>query len=243
MDADATLVLDLHNIVNQRVASGLLTRRSHSESCRGGSRIGATRATDVRHRVDGLQMRHGRTTRRSPSARANATGAHVRIVAMTHAMNADRDRCLAAGMDGYLSKPIRGCCLPWSRSDAGHAPARDRTAAEPPLMRAHCCGGSGDTMLMTDVIRVFLNDLPVRLSAIHDAVTGRNAAALFAAAHALKGAAGNLSATGLFEAAQVLERIGAESRMDAAEAAWRRLAVEGTNVMDALRSRPMAAEN
>ncbi len=88
---------------------------------------------------------------------------------------------------------------------------------------------------MTDVIRLFLEDLPVRLAAIKDAVTGRNADALRAAAHALKGAAGNLSAGGLFEAARVLERIGAESRMDAAEAAWRQLSVEASNVIDVLR--------
>ena len=75
---------------------------------------------------------------------------------------------------------------------------------------------------------MFLEDLPVRLAAIKDAVTGRNADALRAAAHALKGAAGNLSAGGLFEAARVLERIGAESRMDAAEAAWRQLSVEAS---------------
>ena len=88
---------------------------------------------------------------------------------------------------------------------------------------------------MTDVIRLFLEDLPVRLAAIKDAVTSRNADALRAAAHALKGAAGNLSAGGLFEAARVLERIGAESHMDAAEAAWRQLSVEASNVIDVLR--------
>ena len=59
---------------------------------------------------------------------------------------------------------------------------------------------------MTEVIRVFLEDLPVRLAAIKDAVTSRNAVALRAAAHALKGAAANLSAGGLVEAASVLER-------------------------------------
>ena len=57
------------------------------------------------------------------------------------------------------------------------------------------------------------------------------------AAHTLKGAAGNLSAGGLFEAAHALERIGAESRMDAAEAVCRQLSVEAGNVIDVL-SRP-----
>ena len=101
---------------------------------------------------------------------------------------------------------------------------------------------SGDHELMTDVIRLFLEDLPVRLAAIKDAVTGRNADALRAAAHALKGAAGNLSAGGLFEAARVLERIGAESRMDAAEAAWRQLSVEASNVIDVLRRHSASAK-
>ena len=88
---------------------------------------------------------------------------------------------------------------------------------------------------MTDVICVFLEDLPMRLAAIKSAVTGRNAEGLRTAAHALKGAAGNLSAGGLFEAARVLERIGAESRMDAAEGAWRQLSVEASNVIDVMR--------
>ena len=73
-------------------------------------------------------------------------------------------------------------------------------------------------------------------------MSNRNADALRAAAHALKGSAGNLSAGGLFEAARVLERIGAESRMDAAEAAWRQLSVEATNVIDVLRHHAPSAE-
>jgi HPt (histidine-containing phosphotransfer) domain-containing protein len=61
-----------------------------------------------------------------------------------------------------------------------------------------------------------------------------NAKRIEETSHVLKGAAGNLSATRLFDAAQTLERIGAKGRLGAAEAAWRRLAIEATQVMGAL---------
>jgi two-component system sensor histidine kinase/response regulator len=169
--------------------------------------------------------------------RERATGQHVRIVAMTaHAMNSDRERCLAAGMDGYLSKPIDPPMLfavveRDGSSGGSQAAGAGRVTFDQDALRHRL---SGDLELMTDVIRVFLEDLPVRLAAIKDAVDGGNAEALHAAAHALKGAAGNLSAGGLFEASRVLERMGAESHMDAAEAAWRQLSVEASSVIDAL---------
>ncbi len=75
----------------------------------------------------------------------------------------------------------------------------------------------------------------MRLKAIKAAVDARQAEAIRIEAHGLKGAAGNLSATSLFDAAEVLERVGAESRLDAAEAAWRRLSIAATEVLTTLR--------
>jgi HPt (histidine-containing phosphotransfer) domain-containing protein len=89
---------------------------------------------------------------------------------------------------------------------------------------------------MGDVIRLFLDECPRQLAAIRQAVAERNPERVRTTAHALRGAAGNLAADGLFEAAGVLERVGAESRMDAVEAAWRRLSVEAAQVIEALRT-------
>lgn len=101
---------------------------------------------------------------------------------------------------------------------------------------------SGDEALMAVVIRMFLDDLPVRLAAAGDAVAGRDAAAIRAAAHALKGSAANLAADGLCEAARALERVVAESRMDAADAAWQRLSIEASTVAAVLERHSVSAE-
>jgi CheY-like chemotaxis protein len=234
------ILLAEDNLVNQRVAVGILTRRGHH----------VTVANNGREAVDAVQRERfdlilmdvqmpemgGFEATAAIRARERETGGHVRIVAMTaHAMNGDRERCVAAGMDGYVSKPLDPRMLfavvedePPAVPAAASTPSTfDRTAALERL--------DGDEALLSDVIGIFLEDCPARLKAIKAAVDAREPEAIRVEAHGLKGAASNLSATSLFDAAEVLERVGAESRLDAAEAAWRRLSIAATEVLTTLR--------
>ena len=253
----ARVLLVEDNLVNQQVASGLLTRRGHEVivAHNGAEAVARLERETFDVVLMDLQMpvMGGIDATLAIRAREVHAGGHARIVAMTaHAMNSDRQRCLDAGMDGYLSKPIDPQMLfavveREADGDAAAAHAVEAAGAgssavpatfdEDTLLRRL----SGNAQLMTDVIRVFLEDCPIRVAAINAAVTSRNAEELRIAAHALKGAAGNLSALGLFAAADVLERIGAESRMNAAEGAYRRLSVEANHVMDVLQDRAAPA--
>jgi two-component system sensor histidine kinase/response regulator len=74
----------------------------------------------------------------------------------------------------------------------------------------------GDAALRDEIIQMFLEDCPVRVEEIRNAVTAGDTAALMASAHALKGAAAYLSAEALRTCAADLERAGRERRLDAA---------------------------
>lgn len=100
------------NPVNQRVITALLERRGHSVHV--ASNGAAALAIQEREHFDivfmdvQMPVLDGLETCRRIRARERKTGEHVPIVAMTaHAMSGDRERCLEAGMDEYLSKPVQ----------------------------------------------------------------------------------------------------------------------------------------
>jgi len=207
------------NVVNQRVALGLLKRRGHDVVIVGNGReaVEAVQGGTFDLVLMDVQMPEmgGLEATAAIRERERQSGGHVRIVAMTaHAMNGDRERCVAAGMDGYLSKPL----------DPRMLFAIVEDPSEPPA-----------SAVSSSAVDLFLDECPNRLKALKLAVDARHAEGIRAEAQKLKGAAGTLSATGLFDAAEVLERIGTESRLDAAEAAWRRLSAEASQVLAALR--------
>jgi CheY-like chemotaxis protein len=99
------------NRVNQTIVTRLLERCGHAVEVAGDGQAGL--AALERGRFDlvlmDVQMPHmdGFEATAAIRARESARGDHTIIVAMTaHAMKGDRERCLAAGMDGYIAKPV-----------------------------------------------------------------------------------------------------------------------------------------
>ena len=230
------------NVVNQRVAVGLLTKRGHLvrvvETGQQALDALAQERFDVVLMDIQMPVMGGLEATTIIRTREAGTGRHLRIIAMTaHAMAGDKDRCLAAGMDGYLSKPVDSQALFEAvEAEAGQSDGAEAIAAHDIFDRAGLLGRlAGDEEVVQDVERLFLEDAPVRLQAIETAVKARDAAAVRFEAHGLKGAAGSLMAPRLFEAAKALETLAAEARLEGVDAAMQTLSIEAARVLEALR--------
>jgi PAS domain S-box-containing protein len=228
------------NAVNRKLVTTLLRKRRHLvkavENGRAALDAVSTGGWDVV--LMDLQMPEmgGLEATRSIRAAERTTGRHVPIVALTaHAMPGDRDRCLDAGMDDYLAKPIdvplliavverlgrqaRGAAantVPGPGAAApGDGPLLDEAAA---LTYA-----GGDRRLLRQVVGLFRSDATVRVRAMGRAIRARDAEALRVAAHTLKGAAGAVGAGSSRALASSLEQMGRAGELQGAAPALEEL--------------------
>jgi two-component system sensor histidine kinase/response regulator len=213
------------NPVNQQLALHLLERRGHLAVVAENGRE-ALSAMD-KHKFDlvlmDVQMPEmgGLEATRAIRENEKATGQHVPIIAMTaHAMQGDRERCLEAGMDGYLSKPldpkifeqtVESMASPQSAREPETPAPINKDAVDASALLARF---SGDRKLVRTLIKAFHGDCPRMISRIRKASTARNTSALADAAHAFKGAVGNFGASPVFETAREIEKLARQGKLD-----------------------------
>ena len=232
------ILLAEDNRVNQVVARRLLEKRGHLVRVVGTGREALLALQETAFRgfdlvLMDVQMPEmdGFTATKAIREEEKANGGHLPIIAMTaHAMKGDQERCLAAGMDAYLSKPIRAQELftaienlagsAASRGKNAPAPAPPEQAREVLDLSKILSSFEGDEDVCREIVGMFLADCPRQMTEIQNAVTSSDAPALERAAHSLKGSVSNFAAPEAYYAAQKLESIGRERNLSQAQDAY-----------------------
>lgn len=226
------ILLAEDSLVNQRLAVGLLERHGHRITIANNGQQALDMAAgdgfdvilmDVQMpELDGLEAT------RLIREHEKQTGRHVPIIAMTaHALKGDRERCLGAGMDEYVAKPVRERQLLTAlRAVLGEEvpplpeePPEIIAAADDNVINwdeaLKIC--AGDRSLLRDIAEAFLEEHPRRIDEIRRAIDTADWELLHRAAHTIKGSMRYFSAHAVFDRAFGLEQLAASQSLEGAE--------------------------
>jgi len=211
------------NAVNQRLTTRLLEQQGQSYKVAGtGNEVLSALQEDrfdmVLMDVQMPEMDGFEATKRIRKSEREQ-GGHLPIVAMTaYAMEGDRERCLEAGMDAYLSKPVEP-------DQIANVIAQLFGKPEKEIPAALSCPGvfnktellkrvGGDIELLEEIYELFVEDCPRMLQEIRRAIEAEDGAGMSRSAHRLKGAVGNFSAKQAVGLAAKLEEMGRSDTLD-----------------------------
>jgi signal transduction histidine kinase/DNA-binding response OmpR family regulator len=232
------LLLAEDNSVNRQLAAHLLFKRGHTVVAvqNGQESLAALKKEPFDAILMDVQMPEmdGLTATRLIRENERMTGRHIPIIAMTaHAMRGDREKCLAAGMDSYVPKPINPeefYAVIESLVPGSGVPAEAKSELESPAavvdMNALLIRVEGDKDLLAQMAELFLEECPQSLCTIREAVLRRDAKELERSAHTLKSAVGNFAAQKAVEAALELETMARDGDLNEAEKAYQALEQE-----------------
>jgi two-component system sensor histidine kinase/response regulator len=222
------------NPVNRKLVTTILRKRGHKATgVENGRRavdaLGAAKLAFDAVLMD-LQMPEmgGLEATAAIRAREETTGARVPIIALTaHAMKGDRERCRAAGMDGYLAKPIDVNELIAAVERTGRRQSSDErhesSGGEKARIfdeQAALSYTGGDRELLQDVIATFRTSCSTYQRRIERALEGNDAEAVRQAAHALKGAVATVGSPAGRDAAAAVEQLARDGNIDGARTAY-----------------------
>jgi signal transduction histidine kinase/CheY-like chemotaxis protein/HPt (histidine-containing phosphotransfer) domain-containing protein len=213
----ARLLLVEDNLINQKVVLAILRKKGYliDVACDGREALNKLNAVsydlvlmDVQMPIlDGLE-----TTR---LIRREARWDYLPVIAMTaHAMNGDRERCLQAGMNGYISKPVQPAHLiatiERQLASGGRGPVAATPSTSSPLERMLTDRlMQGDAVMMNDMLRLFLQIAPERLDLIEAAASRGDLDLLHREVKKISVAADQLSSRNLRDCTRRIEQAAA----------------------------------
>jgi two-component system sensor histidine kinase/response regulator len=248
------ILLAEDNAINQRLAITILEKRGHAVAvaCNGKETLAVSEKEtfdlilmDVQMpEMDGFEATkaiRGREAlaRQTPNSQASF---RVPIIAMTaHAMKGDRERCLDAGMDAYVSKPIEARKL-FEVIESVFAPPAEQRKGTPSEESPEAVFDrsavldrvEGDIKLLHEILGLFFDEIPGLMSAIQEPVARGDAQALERAAHTLKGCVGTFGAKRAYDLALALETMGRGGNLAGAQDTYAKLEAEIARLIGAL---------